>query len=55
LEEEFFEKAQYILNNPNKVWPEVREYKWAWVREFDLAGTEARPTSPEDVESEFLK
>jgi hypothetical protein len=26
---EFLEKAQYILNNPRKRWPEVEEYPWA--------------------------
>jgi putative transposase len=40
-EEEFLEKAQYILNNPCKVWPEREEYEWVGVR---MAGTEARPT-----------
>ena len=25
---EFFEKAQYILNNPRKRWPEIEEYRW---------------------------
>ncbi len=27
-EEEFLEKAQYILNNPQKRWPEREEYPW---------------------------
>ena len=40
-EEEFLEKAQYILNNPRKVWPEITEYEWVGIR---MAGTEARPT-----------
>ena len=25
---EFFEKAQYILNNPRKRWNEIEEYRW---------------------------
>jgi len=43
-EAEFFEKAQYILNNPWKTWPEIKEYPWVGYRE---AGTEARPTGTE--------
>jgi REP element-mobilizing transposase RayT len=43
-EEEFLEKAQYILNNPRKKWPEMTEYAWVGVR---MAGTEARPTGTE--------
>ena len=31
-EAEFYEKAQYILNNPRKRWPELEEY--AWMRFF---------------------
>lgn len=27
-EAEFLEKAQYILNNPRKRWPELEEYPW---------------------------
>ena len=27
-EDEFLEKAQYILNNPRKRWPELEEYPW---------------------------
>ena len=27
-EAEFIEKAQYILNNPRKRWPEITEYPW---------------------------
>jgi len=30
-ENEFIEKAQYIINNPLKRWPEVAEYPWVWV------------------------
>ena len=28
-EEDFFQKAEYILNNPRKRWPDNREYEWA--------------------------
>ena len=31
-EAEFFEKAQYILNNPLKIQPQSKEYPWVWVR-----------------------
>ena len=41
-EAEFLEKAQYILNNPLKTWPDIQEYEWVWVKM--MAGTEARPT-----------
>lgn len=34
-EAEFLEKAQYILNNPRKRWPELEEY--SWVGYFDDA------------------
>lgn len=27
-EKEFLEKAEYILNNPRKRWPEIQEYSW---------------------------
>jgi REP element-mobilizing transposase RayT len=37
-EVEFLEKAQYILNNPLKGWPDIEEYKWVWVKM--MAGTE---------------
>lgn len=30
-EKEFLDKAQYILNNPLKRWPEVEDYPWVWV------------------------
>ncbi len=43
-EEEFLEKAQYILNNPQKEWPDITEYQWVGIRK---AGTEARPTGTE--------
>ena len=32
-EREFFDKAQYILNNPLKRWPEMEEYPWVWVKQ----------------------
>jgi REP element-mobilizing transposase RayT len=41
-EAEFLEKAQYILNNPFKTWPDLGEYRW--VGYSRMAGTEARPT-----------
>jgi putative transposase len=41
-QEELLEKAQYILNNPLKIMPEIHDYRWVWIG--DLAGTEARPT-----------
>jgi putative transposase len=31
-ESEFIEKAQYILNNPIKIEPQIDEYPWVWVR-----------------------
>jgi len=31
-ENEFLEKAQYILNNPLKISPEIEEYPWAWIK-----------------------
>jgi REP element-mobilizing transposase RayT len=46
-EEEFLEKAQYILNNPLKVWPDIEEYRWVSVKGLRMAGTEARPTGTE--------
>jgi putative transposase len=32
-EKEFLDKAQYILNNPWKRWPEMEEYPWVWVKQ----------------------
>jgi len=32
-EREFFDKAQYIINNPLKQWPEIEDYPWVWVKE----------------------
>ena len=32
-EKEFLDKAQYILNNPLKIWPEMEEYPWVWVKQ----------------------
>ncbi len=43
-EAELLEKAQYIINNPFKVWPEIAEYPWVGGKLFEVAGTEARPT-----------
>ena len=31
-EKEFWDKAQYILNNPFNRWPEMEEYPWVWVK-----------------------
>ncbi len=31
-ENEFLEKAQYILNNPLKISPQIEEYPWVWVK-----------------------
>jgi REP element-mobilizing transposase RayT len=36
-EQEFLEKAQYILNNPVKRWPEAQDYPWIWTKS-DLLG-----------------
>lgn len=44
-EDEFWEKAGYILDNPAKRWPGSPTYRWAWLRSLgDQAGTKARPT-----------
>ena len=32
-EKEFFNKVEYIVNNPLKTWPEVEEYPWILVKE----------------------
>jgi putative transposase len=32
-EKEFLDKAQYIINNPLKRWPEMEEYPWGWVKQ----------------------
>lgn len=32
-EKEFIDKAQYILNNPLKIWPEQEGYPWVWIKE----------------------
>ncbi len=29
------EKSEYILNNPQKRWPDLTAYKWVWVRGMD--------------------
>ena len=31
-EAELLEKAEYILNNPWKRWPEITEYPWVWAQ-----------------------
>jgi len=31
-EREFNDKLTYILNNPTKRWPEIRDYRWLYVR-----------------------
>lgn len=42
-EDEFWKKVAYILDNPRRRWPEIRDYTWAWLAPEE-AGTEARPT-----------
>ncbi len=32
-EREFLDKAQYIINNPLKQWPEMEDYPWVWIKE----------------------
>jgi putative transposase len=32
-EQEFLDKAQYVINNPVKTWPELEDYPWVWVKE----------------------
>jgi hypothetical protein len=32
-EKEFLDKAQYIINNPLKRWPEEEEYPRVWLKE----------------------
>jgi putative transposase len=32
-EQEFLNKARYILNNPLSRWPEMEEYPWVWVKQ----------------------
>ena len=43
-EAELIEKAQYIINNPFKVWPDIKEYHWLGGKLIKEAGTEACPT-----------
>jgi len=31
-EGEYYAKLLYILNNPRKRWPDVRDYRWVWVK-----------------------
>ena len=50
----FLEKAQYIINNPFKVWPEVEEYPWVGGTLVEVAGRDARPTTEARPTSEIL-
>ncbi len=49
-DDELLEKAQYILNNPHKRWPNEQGYKWVWwwglpkPENKKKAATEGRPT-----------
>jgi putative transposase len=43
-EVELTEKAQYIINNPFKVYPDIEEYQWIGGKVIEEAGTEACPT-----------
>lgn len=48
-EDEFWEKARYILDNPVKRWPGTGDYLWAWLRRPDdteARATQADPPSP---------
>jgi adenine-specific DNA methylase len=57
-EDEFWEKVEYILNNPKKRWPEIQDYRWVgWRHPEQSTGTEAgatklavSPTTPKSVE-----
>jgi len=44
-QEEFLEKARYILNNPMKRWPRLQDYRWVGTEAelSDGAGAESRP------------
>ena len=42
-ETELLEKAQYIFNNPFKVWPDMEEYQWLGGKLMEMAGAEAPP------------
>ncbi len=33
-DQEFAQKAEYIVGNPRKRWPEVQEYPWVWPPEL---------------------
>ena len=48
-EDEFWEKCQYILNNPRKRWPESGRYAWVWVFTGDGHGDPSHhdPGSPD--------
>ena len=34
---EYEQKRDYILNNPQKRWPEIEAYRWCWVLGMDLS------------------
>jgi putative transposase len=36
-EKEFLDKAQYIINNPVKKWPDEEDYPWVWIEEDILS------------------
>ncbi len=40
-EAELLEKAEYILNNPRKRWPEITEYPWVWPQGQEAAASAA--------------
>ena len=40
---EFMEKGEYILHNPWKRWPELKEYPWMGVETGDAAGGSGDP------------
>ncbi len=31
-EQEYYQKCEYILNNPKARWPDIDRYEWVWVR-----------------------
>ncbi len=35
---EYFKKAQYILNNPLKRWPDWPDYPWVWAKGLSDCG-----------------
>ncbi len=45
-EDEFWEKVEYLLNNPKKHWPEIQDYRWVgWRHSDESTGTEAGATN----------